>query len=119
MRPRRPHLRYLRNNHDGTFSNVTSSHLPQSWSSGTLKRVFVVDVNRDRWPDLVASGWAPGLARIFVNRGAGRFAEHPFPESVDQYIGTSAIYPLDADGDGKLDLLIPRGALEHFVIRQR
>ncbi len=67
--------------------------------------VAVFDCNGDARPDIAAAGGSEPL-RLFVNAGGAtiRFAaaELPGPR------GTTGVYPLDADGDGALDLAVLR-----------
>lgn len=118
-----PRISYWRNTHDRTFEDLTSTHLPQEWPSlspGTVwvDELQVADLNGDGWPDLVGSGICVGT--IFVNMGSGRFAQQsnvlPTRNLCDR-AGQSnhLLLPLDADRDGRNDLLLLRGAEHHTL----
>jgi len=70
--------------------------------------VAVFDCDGDARPEIVAAGGA-GPMRLFRNRTAGpgadlSFAPAPFPDPGE----TTGAYPLDIDGDGRLDLAVLR-----------
>ena len=92
------------NNQDGTFRDVTTQQiLSQEWASGSfILRVFITDLNGDGWPDIVASGGGSCINHIFVNQGGGTFA--PVPGAIVDPDRCSTLYPIDVDGDGKVDL---------------
>lgn len=113
-----PHVALLLNNRDGTFRDATATHLPQSWRTGWVSRLYITDLNRDGWPDIVGSGPQAGQ-RLFINSGGGRFTELRLPDAFGYgELIWNTIYPIDVDGDGRIDLLMPRGGgFESFWFR--
>lgn len=95
-----------RNRGDGTgaLEDVTAAWAPNSWPTNWIPRVFVEDFNGDGWPDLFAYGHPTRNQRLYVNRGGGGFDEvvPPSPH-LD-------LRPVDADGDGRMDLYWPGNA---------
>ena len=67
--------------------------------------VAVLDCDGDRLPDLYAAGGA-GEARLMRNRGGMRF-EAATPAAL-ALTGVVGAYPVDLDGDGRLDLAVLR-----------
>ena len=101
------HMALWENAHDGTLIDVTASRLPNT-SAGAVD-IKVADVNADGWPDIVASGNCgpplppPFAAQVFLNQGGGVFVENDTIIPPDN--GCSRVFPIDANGDGKTDLV--------------
>lgn len=120
-------IAYWHNKQTGSFEDLTSTHIPQAWPSfspGTawVDELQVVDMNSDGWPDLVGSGTCIGT--IFINQGDGRFAQQTnlMPaRSVCNRASDSIhlLFPLDANRDGRMDLLILRGWERHTLDSSR
>ena len=104
---RHPHDYLLRNNGDGTFTDVThEAHLGDSgWHSGCA----VGDYNNDGYPDIYVTSFGPN--KLYRNNGDGTFTE------VGERAGVSNphwAFPKwsmgaafgDYDGDGYLDLYV-------------
>ena len=72
------------------------------------RAMLLLDVNGDRLPDAVQWGWGDGF-RTFLNSGAG-FLE-PVVALSDSIVSVEKharlATPLDGDGDGRTDLLMP------------
>ncbi|HRI72800.1 MAG TPA: VCBS repeat-containing protein, partial [Polyangium sp.] len=97
----------LERNGDGTWK-AWDTKLPIPSSPG---RVSFADVNADGLPDVITSGASDGRLRTWMNTG-GHFADKPadslkwdglFPQDTYFHLAT----PLDWDGDGRTDLLMP------------
>jgi hypothetical protein len=102
---------------DGTghFRDETDSRIPAAYlftlTQGWYLFLYVVDFNRDGYPDIVVSMSITGGADlpsdtpyVFVNDGRGRFSPltaSVFGPRVDRLLGP--LVPIDADGDGGLD----------------
>lgn len=93
-----------RNNHDGTFSDVTDKagvDYPCSAMGGA-----VADYNNDGWPDMVLT-CQEGLA-LLRNNGNGTFTDVTKQARLtDRRWATGAAFG-DYDGDGFVDLMITR-----------
>lgn len=96
-----------RNNHDGTFSDVTDKAGVGSpcWAMG----VAAGDYNNDGRPDLVVSCF--GGVVLYRNNGDGTFADVTKPSGLDKDTGwATGVTFGDYDGDGFVDLFVP-----HYV----
>lgn len=92
-----------RNNHDGTFTDVTQQ---AGVASGRFALGAVAaDLDNDGDQDLVTSNFGP--AQLFVNNGDGTFSDNSqragIAGSSDQF--GAGVACLDIDNDGLLDLL--------------
>jgi hypothetical protein len=91
-----------RNNHDGTFTDVTKAAglAVEMYGMGAT----AADYDNDGWPDLYVTGL--GGNRLFRNLGNGTFAEVTAKAGVaNGGFSTSAVF-FDYDRDGWLDLLV-------------
>jgi hypothetical protein len=103
----RPHDYLLRNNGDGTFTDVTTqAHLGDSgWHSGCA----VADYNNDGFPDIYLTSYGPN--KLYRNNGDGTFTDVAAAAHVDD---PHWAYPkwsmgaawADYDNDGRLDLYV-------------
>ena len=96
-----PHLRLLRNDGGGTFSDATSSIQPAIWFR--TNDIAVGDVDGDGDNDLVTARW--GQNGLYLNDGSGAFTEvgaGPLPASIENTIHVTMS---DVEGDGDLDLI--------------
>lgn len=117
-----PQDRLLTNNGDGTFADVTATHLPTD-TDPTMTAVFI-DYDADGDPDLVTGsigdlGDATSLApyRAFANDGAGRFSldDAALPPNVTG--NGFDIEAADFDGNGAPDLfLASRGGADRLLL---
>ncbi len=103
----RPHDYLLRNNGDGTFSDVTEkAHLGDtSWSSGCA----VGDYNNDGHLDLYVTNFGPN--KLYRNNGDGTFLEVGGPSGLAGPQLTPPKWSMgaafgDYDNDGHLDLYV-------------
>jgi hypothetical protein len=97
-----PHAALFRNNHDGTFTNVTEKAgvANDRWGYGCA----VGDYNNDGWPDLYVTNY--GKNRLYKNNHDGTFTD--VAESAGVAVGTWSAGATfgDYDGDGRLDLFV-------------
>jgi hypothetical protein len=98
-----PSNRLYRNNHDGTFSDVTAKAglTASGWGQG----VCVGDYDNDGWEDLYITYY--GKNRLYHNKG-GVFAEVAEKAGVagsGKAWGTGCAF-VDYDRDGRLDLMV-------------
>jgi enediyne biosynthesis protein E4 len=98
-----PHAALFRNNHDGTFTDVTAKAgvANDRWGFGAV----VGDYDNDGWPDIYVSNF--GKNRLYRNNHDGTFTD--VAEKAGVALGnwsTGATWG-DYDGDGRLDLFVP------------
>jgi hypothetical protein len=108
-------LRLYRNNHDGTFSDVTRKAGLDIEMYGM--GVAVGDYNNDGFPDILIT--CVGQNRLFKNTGKGTFVDVTQKSRLAgrQALSTSALW-FDYDRDGRLDLFVcnyVRWSAEHDV----
>ncbi len=97
-----PRAMLLRNNHDGTFTDVTEKAgvANERWGIG----VAVGDFDNDGWPDIFVSNF--GKSRLYHNNQNGTFTDIAEKAGVAvQGWSTGATFG-DYDGDGRLDLFV-------------
>ena len=98
-----PHAMLLHNNHDGTFTDVTSRAgvANDRWGFG----VAVGDFDNDRWPDINVANF--GKNRLYHNNHDGTFTD--VAEHAGVALGGWSTGPTwgDYDRDGLLDLFVP------------
>ncbi|HEX4322069.1 MAG TPA: CRTAC1 family protein [Acidobacteriaceae bacterium] len=97
------HAALFRNNHNGTFTDVTAKAgvANDRWGVG----VAVGDYNNDGWPDLYVTNY--GKNRLYRNNHNGTFTD--VAEQAGVALGTWSTGATfgDFDGDGLLDLFVP------------
>jgi enediyne biosynthesis protein E4 len=98
-----PQAMLLRNNHDGTFSDVTqkSGVSNERWGAG----VAVGDYDNDGWPDIYVANY--GKNRLYHNNHDRKFTD--VAEKAGVALGDWSAGPTwgDYDHDGLLDLFVP------------
>ncbi len=96
------HAALFRNNHDGTFTDVTEKAgvANDRWGYGCV----VGDYDNDGWPDLYVTN--NGKNRLYHNNHNGTFSD--VAETAGVTVGTWSTGATfgDYDGDGKLDLFV-------------
>jgi len=104
-----PHAALFRNNHNGTFTDVTEKAgvANDRWGLGCA----VGDFDNDGWPDLYVTNI--GANRLYRNNGNGTFTDVAAKAGValDEGSSTTAVDHTgatfgDYDGDGRLDLFV-------------
>jgi hypothetical protein len=98
-----PRAMLFRNNHDGTFTDVTEKAgvANERWGFG----VAVGDYDNDGWPDIYISNY--GKNRLYHNNHDGTFTD--VAENAGIALGGWSAGPTwgDYDHDGLLDLFVP------------
>jgi hypothetical protein len=116
------YIQILINNQDGTFSDETSTRLPQSDNYDPwIKWVYLLDLDMDGHLDIVATSVGGQEPLFYLNNGDGTF--RPLPNVFN--IGKDDLFTfLDLDQDGYLDVLWAYPALygeacpeQHFIVR--
>lgn len=97
-----PHAALFRNNHDGTFTNVTDKAgvANDRWGYGCA----VGDYNNDGWPDLYVTNY--GNNRLYKNNHDGTFSDVAETAGVTVGAWSAGATFGDYDGDGLLDLFV-------------
>jgi len=105
----------LRNNGDGTFSDVTIASGLAKVATGTQTAVWV-DIDNDGWLDLFA-GNESGPAQLFRNRGDGTFDDIATKAGVDGRGFNKGVAAADYDNDGWPDLYVSNLGGTNFLYR--
>ena len=96
--------RLYRNNHDGTFSDVTEKSGLRG--SGYGMGMAVADYDNDGFSDLLVTTY--GGAYLYHNNGDGTFSDVTQQAKLQTEGWTTSAAFLDYDNDGRLDLFIAR-----------
>ncbi len=97
-----PRAALFRNNHDGTFTDVSEKAgvTNDRWGTG----VAIADYDNDGWPDIFVSNW--GKNRLYHNNHDGTFTDVAEKARVTLGNWSSGATWGDYDGDGRLDLFV-------------
>jgi hypothetical protein len=101
------------NDGTGTFTDATSSRLPQY--RDRTRAVVLVDVDRDGDLDVVAGNFGE-QSRLYLNDGRGTFSEATTSHLPARVLGTSAVAAGDVDGDGDADLVLGNDGQESLYL---
>ncbi len=110
----------LRNNGDGTFSDVTrSSGLFSLYPTQTA--VFA-DFNNDGWLDLFVGNETRRNTEkypceLFISNGDGTFTEHAKAAGVNLPVFAKGVVAGDYDNDGWMDIAISSQGQDNFLLR--
>jgi hypothetical protein len=103
----------LRNNGDGTFTDVTRAAGLQSGNHATHSAVWL-DYDKDGWLDVfVGHEFTPST--MFRNRGDGTFQDVSTQAKVDRTAFTKGVTAGDYDKDGYPDLYVSNFMGENFL----
>ena len=103
----------LRNNCDGTFTDVTAASGLAKPATSTQTAAWV-DIDNDGWVDLfVGNEDAP--AQLFRNRGDGTFEDIAAAAGVARTAFTKAVHAGDYDNDGYPDLYVSNLRSTNFL----
>jgi len=103
----------LRNNGDGTFTDVTREAGLAARATSTQGAVWA-DFDNDGWLDLfVANENSP--SQLFHNNGNGTFTDVAHFAGVDRIAFSKAVVAGDYDGDGYADFYVSNYAGENFL----
>jgi hypothetical protein len=94
----------LRNNCDGTFTDVTVASGLALPATSTQTAVWT-DINNDGWLDLFV-GNENGPAQLFLNKKDGTFEDIARAAGVDRTAFTKGVAAVDYDNDGWPDLYV-------------
>ncbi len=94
--------RLFRANADGTFADITATHLPADIVSARGFSPAFADINGDSHPDiLLAADY--GTSRLLINDGAGRFTDGTAAAGVGLDSNGMGSAIADFNGDGDID----------------
>jgi hypothetical protein len=105
----------LRNNGDGTFTDVTAASGLASVITGTQAAVWT-DIDNDGFLDLFV-GNENGPAQLFHNRGDGTFEDIAAKAGVNRRGFTKGVAAADYDNDGWPDLYVSNLGGTNFLYR--
>jgi tetratricopeptide (TPR) repeat protein len=94
----------LRNNCNGTFTDVTEASGLGSVAVATQTAVWA-DINNDGLLDLFV-GNESGPSRLFLNQGDGTFRDISHSAGIDRIAFTKGVVAADYDGDGYVDFYV-------------
>jgi len=105
----------LRNNCDGTFTDVTASSGLAEPATATQTAVWA-DINNDGWLDLFV-GSESGPPQLFLNNHDGTFKDISHAAGIDRVAFTKGVGAADYDGDGYVDFYLSNIGNQNFLYR--
>jgi tetratricopeptide (TPR) repeat protein len=103
----------LRNNCDGTFTDVTAAAGLAEPATQTQTAVWA-DIDNDGYLDLfVANEQSP--SQLFRNRGDGTFEDISHKAGIDRVAYSKAVVAADYDNDGYVDFYVANLNGDHFL----
>lgn len=103
----------LRNNCDGTFTDVTLQAGLGATITATQTAVWA-DVDNDGWLDLFV-GNEQSPSQLFHNRGDGTFEDISHAAGIDQTAFSKGVVAADYDKDGFVDLYVSNASGPNFL----
>jgi hypothetical protein len=105
----------LRNNCDGTFTDVTKESGLAVPATNTQAAVWA-DIDNDGFLDLLV-GNESGPAQLFRNKGDGTFEDISHSSGIDRVAFNKGVVAADYDGDGYVDFYVSNGNTTNFLYR--
>jgi hypothetical protein len=103
----------LRNNCDGTFTDVTKESGLAAPATNTQSAVWA-DINNDGLLDLFVVN-EHGPAQLFLNKGDGTFQDISHAAGIDRTAFSKGVAAADYDGDGYVDFYVSNMGAENFL----
>jgi tetratricopeptide (TPR) repeat protein len=105
----------LRNNCDGTFTDVTAASGLAKPATSTNTAAWA-DINNDGLLDLFV-GNEDSASQLFLNKGGGAFEDISHSAGVDRVAFTKAVSAADYDNDGFVDFYVSNFNGDNFLYR--
>ena len=103
----------LRNNCDGTFTDVTKQSGLALPATNTQAAVWA-DINNDGFLDLFVAN-ENGPTQLFLNKGDGTFQDISHAAGIDRTAFSKGVAAADYDGDGYIDLYVSNMGTANFL----
>jgi tetratricopeptide (TPR) repeat protein len=103
----------LRNNCDGTFTDVTKQSGLAFPATNTQAAVWA-DINNDGFLDLFVANES-GPAQLFLNNGDGTFQDISHTAGIDRAAFSKGVAAADYDGDGYVDFYVSNMGAFNFL----
>jgi len=103
----------LRNNCDGTFTDVTKESGLAIPATNTQSAVWA-DINNDGFLDLFVVN-ENGPSQLFLNKGDGTFQDISHAAGIDRSAFSKGVTAADYDGDGYVDFYVSNMGVHNFL----